>query len=145
MHQANLGQGVQSPPPQPAAPAPSTPHMPPAYAQERLSSSNPYSRSPLQQPGTREHPPTVETLFTLCRTMDPSVPDARSVHFLIFPDVKEEYLPMTRSSLVSALSRIIPASIVPPPLSPGPQPEDIYLPLANLISGVGPTLHATSL
>ncbi|KAG1724250.1 hypothetical protein EDB19DRAFT_1915616 [Suillus lakei] len=99
MHQANLGQGVQSPPPQPAAPAPSTPHMPPAYAQERLSSSNPYSRSPLQQPGTREHPPAVETLFTLCRTMDPSVPDARSVHFLIFPDVKEEYLPMVHTSL----------------------------------------------
>ncbi|KAG2142970.1 hypothetical protein DEU56DRAFT_754563 [Suillus clintonianus] len=32
--------------------------MPPAYAQERLSSSNPYSHSPLQQqPETREPPP----------------------------------------------------------------------------------------
>jgi isoleucyl-tRNA synthetase len=69
-----------------------------------------------------------ETLFTLCRTMssytpfmtenlyqtlreyipeDPSVPDARSVHFLMFPDVKEEYFDEVIERQVKRMQAVI--------------------------------------
>jgi len=69
-----------------------------------------------------------ETLFTLCRTMssytpflteniyqslrlyipeDPSAGDTRSVHFLLFPDVKEEYFDPTIERQVKRMQTVI--------------------------------------
>jgi isoleucyl-tRNA synthetase len=69
-----------------------------------------------------------ETLFTLCRTMssytpflteniyqslrkyipeDPSASDTRSVHFLLFPDVKEEYFDPTIERQVKRMQTVI--------------------------------------
>ncbi|EGN99871.1 hypothetical protein SERLA73DRAFT_88601 [Serpula lacrymans var. lacrymans S7.3] len=69
-----------------------------------------------------------ETLFTLCRTMssytpfltenvyqslrqfipeDPSVPDSRSIHFLSFPEVKEEYFDVVIERQVLRMQAVI--------------------------------------